>query len=491
MAVKDRPDLLARLNLGASVAENDEHLASYFVPTLALSDFLEDRYDIVRGAKGSGKSAILKIVSEQQSKYGEIADVSLVVATEHTGEPSFKRAFDQVKHEEVDEQELVNAWKIYFINLALDALERYPDTDASRYVKGLAEKVNVRYRTTSSLKKIWWSLVRILHVKSFTVGVDTISAEFPDAPPEFWTKKDQPIDFPELLRGCEAAFDAEGKRCWLLIDRLDAAFLDPEVERVALRALLMAYKDFMGHRRLRPKLFFRTDLLDLVVRGAGFRELTHVTDRTSPAIAWDPDKLLHMIMERFAFNDGILRELNLTKDAFADPELRQLAFLTLFPWQVDVGPRKPDTWNWMCSRIRDGNNTRTPRDLHGLVKHAVAAQRELLALGGDDSNEPLITAPALKKGLQELSDEKVRTTLLAENEDLAGAINAFRKQKAEQNSESLAKLLGKVWEPLVERLVRIGFLEKTGETWKVPMLYRDGLEITQGAAFEKNAPVDE
>jgi hypothetical protein len=30
---------------------------------------------------------------------------------------------------------------------------------------------------------------------------------------------------------------------------------------------------------------------------------------------------------------------------------------------------------------------------------------------------------------------------------------------------------------------RCGFLEKIGATWKVPMLYRDGLEITQGKAF--------
>jgi hypothetical protein len=30
----------------------------------------------------------------------------------------------------------------------------------------------------------------------------------------------------------------------------------------------------------------------------------------------------------------------------------------------------------------------------------------------------------------------------------------------------------------------MGFLERTGETYKVPMLYRDGLNIKQGKAFQ-------
>lgn len=489
--MKNRVELLAHLDLGASVAENDDNLAQYFVPTVALSDFLSDRYDLIRGAKGSGKSAILKIVSEQQSNYPELRDVVLVVATEHTGEPSFKRAFDNLKSDDVQEQQLVNAWKTYLLNLALDALERLPESEESKAARGLAEELGLRYRTTNPLKKIWWSLLRMLNPKSFTLGHDSIKAEFPDAPPEFWTRQENIIDFPEVLQACLRAFEVGGSRCWLLIDRLDAAFHDPAMERLALRALLMAYKDFMGHKKLRVKLFFRTDLYELVVTGTGFRELTHVADRASPPIMWDQDKLLHMIMERFAFNERLRDALGMSKEDFGDPELRRVAFFTVFPNQVDVGPRKADSWTWITNRVRDGNNNRTPRDLHGLVKQAVAAQRELLALGGDDPSEPLITAAAIKSGLRELSVEKVRTTLLAENPDLAPAITAFRKQKAEQNAETLAVLLGPGWEPVAERLVRIGFLEKIGDSWKVPMLYRDGLEITQGAAFPKAGGEDD
>lgn len=325
-----------------------------------------------------------------------------------------------------------------------------------------------------------------LHIKK--IGVDLeggFEAEFPDAPPEIWTNVRKPLDFPELLRLCDAALAAAGKRCWLLVDRLDAAFqADPELEKLALRSLIVAYKDLMGRERIRPKLFFRTDLFDLVA-GSGFRELTHVQDRTSPPIAWDADKLLHMIIERFVFNEAIRKEFHVTRDDVQDPETREALFYYLFPNQVDVGPRKPDTWSWMQSRIRDGNSIRTPRDLHGLVKNSAIKEREFLAIGQGLDSETLIGAAALREGLAQLSTDKVKTTLIAENPDLEAAITAFKGQKAEQNGETLIRLLGASWETIVDRLARIGFLEKTGSSWKVPLLYRDGLDIVQGAAFPK------
>ena len=60
--------------------------------------------------------------------------------------------------------------------------------------------------------------------------------------------------------------------------------------------------------------------------------------------------------------------------------------------------------------------------------------------------------------------------------------------------ESLAKLLkveiddvSKAIKPLKE----LGFLEEIGESYKIPMLYRGGLDITQGKAFEDNHATDD
>jgi hypothetical protein len=479
-------DILAELDLGSSVAENDANLASYFVPTVALNDFLADRFDLIRGVKGSGKSALLRVVSTRQSDYSKLKDVLLHIATEHTGEPSFKRAFGTLRQGEYTEGALVSAWKTYLLNLALDALETQSASDAVSEAIAFAQKIGIRYKTTSPYKKVLWSLLRILHIKSFTLGTDSVQAEFPDAPPEIWTKSEEVIDFPEALRLCVKAFESLGIRCWILVDRLDAAFQDDyELERAALKALLMAYKDFMGHGALRLKLFFRTDLFDQVTSDTGFRELTHVLDRTSPPMVWDQDRLLSMLMERFVFNAAVREKYGITQQDMRDADLRETAFFSIFPDQIDQGSRKSDSWNWINSRIRDANGTRTPRDLHTLVVNSVRKQQELLAMEGSENSETLISPAAVKAGLSQLSVDKVRTVLIAENAHLERSIRVFQRGKAEHNEESLAQLLGEGWPAQTEALERIGFLEHIGDSWKIPTLYRDGLEITQGAAFEK------
>jgi hypothetical protein len=43
----------------------------------------------------------------------------------------------------------------------------------------------------------------------------------------------------------------------------------------------------------------------------------------------------------------------------------------------------------------------------------------------------------------------------------------------------------------IQPLLDIGFLEDTKDTYKVPTLYREGLNITQGKAFDAKSDVSE
>ncbi|MCE4146272.1 hypothetical protein LJD22_01330 [Bacillus velezensis] len=51
-------DLLMNSRFGERVAEEDENLASYFVETAVWNQLLMGEIDVVRGVKGSGKSAL-------------------------------------------------------------------------------------------------------------------------------------------------------------------------------------------------------------------------------------------------------------------------------------------------------------------------------------------------------------------------------------------------------------------------------------------------
>jgi hypothetical protein len=149
----------------------------------------------------------------------------------------------------------------------------------------------------------------------------------------------------------------------------------------------------------------------------------------------------------------------------------------------------------MMGRIRDGKGIKPPRNLIDLVSMARDAQlrkeeREGRQYGPDVA---LIEPDAVRKALGQLSTQRVQDTLLAEAKSEAPIIEKFRGGKAEQNETSVCQMLGLPREEAMRRvrqLVELGFLEESSGNYKVPMLYRGGLEITQGKANEGAAAED-
>ena len=109
-------------------------------------------------------------------------------------------------------------------------------------------------------------------------------------------------------------------------------------------------------------------------------------------------------------------------------------------------------------------------------------------------NIPVIEADSIRRAQRALSERRVQDTLLAEAADLAPMIEKFKDGKAEHNAASLANLLrvsDQTVKGAVKPLIELGFLEEVGSSFKVPMLYRDGLRITQGKAFEEGGGTDD
>jgi len=148
------------------------------------------------------------------------------------------------------------------------------------------------------------------------------------------------------------------------------------------------------------------------------------------------------------------------------------------------------------SRIRDGNGIRPPRNLIDLIVEARQAQ-----LRSEDRNPreylqgiPVIDADSIRRAQRALSERRVQDTLFAEAADLVPMIEKFRDGKAEHSVNSLSGLLGfpeQAVRTAIKPLLEIGFLEEVGSSFKVPMLYRDGLRITQGKAFEAGEAAEE
>lgn len=479
-------EILRELNFGSSVAEYDAHLERYFVETEPFRALVEGRVDVIAGDKGSGKSALYKILSERYSQYPELRHVEVLSAFNPVGTPVFQRLNEANL---LDETEYINVWKAYFLALAGNWVLEFADgdyTDRMRVLHNTLTQAGLRSDDGSpngAFSNLINRIKKVLRLKSAEAraklgpaeiagkielfdgvsGLDCTNASYDDA-----------------LRILESVMTEMSTTFWLAVDRLDEAFQGrPAIERSALRALLRTFLDMQEFSHIRLKLFVRRDLFRRIVSG-GFVNLTHV-DARKMDIRWDDADLDSLLYKRIMQNEQFLSLLPGSKLTSAD------LFYTLFPSQVDPGSRKPKTWTWMLGRISDGNGVKPPRNLIDLVSKAREAQlREEDRVPRTYSyQEPLITSDSLKKDLEALSVQRVLDTLLAEAGDFAELIDKFRDGKAEHNPDSLRDILGENATEDAKYLQSIGFLEQIGSSYKVPMLYRGGLNITQGKAFSE------
>lgn len=119
-------DILGKLDLGSSVAENDADLKEYFVETEAFRDLIEDRKDVIAGDKGFGKSALYKILSETYAQIPELRNVQVVSAFNTTGSPVFQRLNET---DVLSENQYMRIWKAYFLALAGNWILEFADGD--------------------------------------------------------------------------------------------------------------------------------------------------------------------------------------------------------------------------------------------------------------------------------------------------------------------------------------------------------------------------
>jgi len=487
MKVKDVPQ---RLDLGSSVAEFDDALEKYFVETPTMRTLVEDRADIIAGDKGTGKTALFRILIRRYGAIPELKGVEILAGFNPTGNPVFQRL---TEGEALEEGQYMTIWKAYLLALVGNwILEIYEGDFPGRMheLDDLLKKTGLR-SADDSPGTIFAQLInlfrRITNPRaaevSMTVTPNGIPllvprVEFDD--PKVAEQEAAIVRHNEALGLLNHVLDDVGLTVWVVLDRLDEAFQGfPAAEIPALRALLRTYLDLAEFAHIRLKLFVRKDLFRRIVQG-GFVNLTHVNAR-KVEIVWDEEDLLHLLGKRVAENLAFLEAVGIGAMDFDE------SFNVLFPPKVDAAERKPTTWKWMMSRIRDGNDIKPPRNLIDLVKKAQEAQ--LRRENRSDSNyegPPLIQPESIRRGLAALSTERVNDTLLAEAGVHAALIERFRGGKAEHSDESVAKTLGVSIEDAREAikvLREIGFLELVGTSFKVPMLYREGLGITQGKAF--------
>jgi hypothetical protein len=484
-------ELLKKMDLGNSVAEFDEALEEYFVETSIFRDFVANRADIIAGDKGTGKTAMYKYLKKTYATMPELTDVEIVSAFNPSGDSIFQRMGREAT---LPEGQYISIWKAYILSLVGNwLLGIYEDhfTDKMIALDDILKKMDLRISDdapSTIFSKLMSTVRRLTNPKSFEMAFTFTESGMPIVTPKLdfdlaEGEKRTVIVVPheDIFRLLNEALAETKLQVWVIFDRLDEAFQGyPETEKAALRALLRTYLDLLEFTNIKVKLFVRKDLFKKVIKG-GFVNLTHVNARKIEII-WDDEDLLNILCKRIKKNEELSEHIGLVGKT--DINL----FYTIFPKNVDPGTRKPTTWTWITNRIKDGNGVKPPRNLIDIVQKAQTAQLRKEDRVGRTYSEgiPIIEPDSLRKGLSKLSEERVLDTLLAETPEYEEIINKFKNGKAEHNICSIGKLLGVLdanVKSTIAPLIEIGFLEEVGESYKIPMLYREGLSITQGKAF--------
>lgn len=477
-------EFLEIVSFGNSVAEHDNDLKDYFVETSSFSDFVKGSGDIVAGDKGTGKSAIYRILKENYREYPELNNVELVDSFNLHGNPIFQRL---TQTSNLTEGELRTLWKSYIFSLVGNwILEIYPE-NFNEKIKRLTitlEHLDLRSLDPSPatiFSKIVSSAKRLKSAETaFTLTETGLPVIIPKVTFDEERTEGEEIYCDDFLNVLSEAVSSTGYKLWILFDRLDEAFAGrPDTEIPALRALLRTYLDLVGLPGIELKLFLRRDLFRRVTEG-GFVNLSHINARTIDII-WDDEDLWSMITRRIAKNSKF-------RGLYDGGNVPDNILEVLLPDQIDIGEKQSHSTKWILNRVRDGNNVKPPRSVIDIMNDARAAQvrkesREERSI--DPNKGPILEAQSVKRAFAQLSEKRVQDTLIAEAGEFAQYVENFRDGKAEHSRDTLKSTIRdeEKFNRVLKGLIELGFLEQESETFKIPMLYRNGLNITQGKAF--------
>lgn len=379
-------EILESLDFGQDAAENEDNLKDLFIKGVDVyRRFVNDEVDVVTGSKGSGKSAIYRMVTENPVHH----DLHVVPAVNPTGSPVFRVLFE----EDSSEDRLRGIWTAYATSVIGNWVVDYFDGDRVvgsdvNEVKDILRLLGLR-KPAPQKKNL---LSRIRSATSVEAGAGASLAGAMNASLKFTLPSESagaaaivlgPEDFHGVIKKCSEILNIKSLRLWMAFDRLDECFLrDSKVERRALRALLRTHLDIsqlLRHdRTVRLKIFVRTDLMSRMSMDATFTNSTHLRQAD---LRWNSVAIAHMVARR-ATQSELFSSTYLSR--IPGEQKVEETWRTLLPNVTSNGlgrrqrklSRHKLTVHSICERTADGNRGFNPRNVISLLTMATSRASE-------------------------------------------------------------------------------------------------------------------
>ncbi len=291
---------LSSIDLGQDDAEYDQHLHRYFLKTSAYNLALEGKKTIIIGRKGSGKSAIFKLLEEELGESG-----TLIVPV--TADQFLWNLFQEL-HQQPIEPGLVykNIWKIILLTAAVWRLDR-----SKQLPGGVRAQLSRHYPDDMSGYHPFNhnNLIRdiLRGILSYLKGIETpwFKVEFNEPRP----RERPPRAMEDLVSKMEGIMTIlqqgwpAGKVVRVLIDKLDD-FWDVSFEwkEAIIIGVLKAAYELNGSLRdmLVTTVFLRSDIYDAL----SFNDKDKMR-QYEEHLSWGNEELKKVVCERVRVSLGL------------------------------------------------------------------------------------------------------------------------------------------------------------------------------------------
>lgn len=492
-------EILQQLKFGERIAEDEvDTLEKYFVSTEDWRLLFNNEVDVIYGTKGAGKSALYAILDSQRQALFE-KNILLTTAENPRGNTVFEGLNTDPPTSEI---EFMRLWKLYFLVITVAEFNEWGIKSKKfaeiQSVLADSKLIPAQKGLRAILKVCRDYIKKIMNPESIEpkIGLDKgtgmptsvgLKVSFGEPDQKELDAGIRSIDY--LYQILQEALIEEKFSLWIAVDRLDVAFSENiDLETNALRALFKVYRDLVNYSNLKIKIFLRDDIWRRITE-QGFREASHITKTIT--IGWKKESIVNLIMKRLLSNDIIINTFAVDREnILSNYEEQEKLFYQFFPEQIDIGDKKPKTIEWILTRVKDGKGVVAPREVIHLFNESKAEQIKKIQVGQNDlEGSNLIGRNAFKTALDTVSKVRLEQTIYAEYPSLKQYIQKLSGEKTEQRAETLVNIWGLSIEEtkqVAQKLIDIGVFEERGEKneprYWVPFLYRNELQMVQGAA---------
>ena len=506
----DSNQALHALHFGRVDAETDYRLSQCFVGTEMLRQALLPQHSLFIGAKGSGKSALFRLLCGDLSMWKPLLPkgYNVIFRIPATGLQS-ERYLSGIDIDELSPQtanDFRSFWLLYIgLKTATTLVEdqRMQDlvarTENPRVREHFATLVRVvktlgLVEAANSVEKLRQRIESLVETPQFAQSV-TVEEVGRQLSVSFRNKTGFAII--TLLDVIDSLLQETKCLSWIMLDKLDLLFFDERIRLhtsiTGLVQLLVEYSD--RFRNIHFKIFLRRD----IYRQLRIVNKSHLVSYTND-MRWRGPWLVKLLVARAVSDVSVQKYCSEAVGENVDvgavingsDEFVLRVFYSIFEPHVSIIRKEgfgPKAHEWILKRLIDGLGMSFPREIIHLGNMAVQKQRDLNRESPPQDGNHLIGSKALRQAFDAVSAYRCDTYLNAEFPHLARHFDVFRGKKSSTFTREDLHELFEGLEPAGDDAIRavhdVGLVSPIGKNidsanrFEIPLLYRSGLGVVE------------